>query len=299
MSPRPDSFRRDGQPAEPRSVLIFGCGYLGLRAAAAWRKAGCRVSAFTRGRTQELTALGIEPLLADILEPASLHEIPTVDTVLYAVGMDRSTGRTLREIYIDGLQNVLEQLTLQSIAPKRFLYISSTSVYGQTHGNAVSETDTTVPLDASGHTILDAERLLHSYLPTAIILRFAGIYGPGRLLRRQQLLAGAPLVGDAEKWLNLIHVEDGARAILAAESRAVPGQVYNIADDTPVRRRDFYTCLAYLLQAPEARFEPYPDGTTIPLEANRRIQNVKARSELGFTPQYPSYELGLSASVDE
>lgn len=80
--------------------------------------------------------------------------------------------------------------------------------------------------------MLDAERLLKR----AIILRFAGIYGPGRLLRKQALMNGEPLVGDCEKWLNLIHRDDGADAILAAEAKAEPGSVFNIADGSPVSR---------------------------------------------------------------
>ncbi|MCZ2341218.1 MAG: SDR family oxidoreductase [Bacteroidales bacterium] len=299
MSSRTDSDRRPGMPAEPHSVLIIGCGYLGLRAARAWRLAGCRVLATTRGRVQELNTLGVVPIRTDILDPRNFATLPQVDTILFAVGIDRSTGHSLRDVYVDGLQNVLEHLNQQGTMPRRFLYVSSTSVYGQTHGGDVYETDVTSPLESSGFVILEAERLLRSYDRHSIILRFAGIYGPGRLLRQRQILAGAPLIGDAEKWLNLIHVEDGARAILAAESRAQPGAVYNITDDSPVRRRDFYTCLAEQLHAPPAQFEPYPDGTTVPLEANRRIRGTKARTELGFVPVFADYTAGIAASVEE
>lgn len=299
MSSRTDSDRWPGMPAEPHTVLIVGCGYLGLRAARAWRLAGCRVLATTRGRVQELNTLGVEPIRTNILDPRNFATLPQVDTILFAVGIDRSTGHSLRDVYVDGLQNVLEHLNQQGTMPRRFLYVSSTSVYGQTHGGDVLETDATNPLESSGFVILEAERLLHSYLPTAIILRFAGIYGPGRLLRLQQIRAGAPLIGDADKWLNLIHVEDGARALLAAETRASLGAVYNITDDAPVRRRDFYTCLAGLLHAPPAQFQPYPADATVPLEANRRIRSTKARAELGFVPVYTDYEAGLAASVEE
>ena len=107
---------------------------------------------------------------------------------------------------------------------------------------------------------------------------------------------GEPLVGDADKWLNLIHVEDGARAVLAAEERGRPGETYLVADDTPVRRREFYAHLARLLGAPEARFEPHPPGAVVPPEANRRVSNRKLRA-LGWAPRYPSYAEGLAASV--
>jgi nucleoside-diphosphate-sugar epimerase len=271
---------------DPRPVLIIGCGYLGRRVVAPWRAAGRRVAALTRGRADELAALGVEPLIGDVLDPKSLQQLPEAATVLYAVGRDRAAGFSMREVYISGLGNVLNALP----PPGRFLYISSTGVYGQTDGAVVDETSPAEPRDEAGRVALDAERLLRERLPAAVVLRFAGIYGPGRLLRRQAILNGEPLIGDAEKWLNLIHVEDGARAILAASERGRPGETYLIADDTPVRRRDFYTHLARELGAPPARFEP---GTSA-VEANRRVSNRKAREELSFTPRYPSYVEGLT-----
>src|SRR5207249_7531694 len=129
--------------------------------------------------------------------------------------------------------------------------------------------------------VLAAEELLRARLPEAIVLRFSGIYGPGRLLRRQTIERGEPIVGDADKWLNLIHVEDGARAVLAAEEFGQPGQIVNISDDLPVRRRDFYTELARMLGAPSPRFVPVPPGQPTPphAKANRRIRNRRMKEQ--------------------
>ena len=129
-----------------------------------------------------------------------------------AFGLDRSSGQTMRAVYVEGLANVLAALP----APARFVHVSSTSVYGQTDGEEVDEQSATEPEEESGKIVLEAERVLRRAAPEAIILRFAGIYGPGRLLRRQAIEAGEPIVGNADKWLNLIQVEDGAEAVLAA-----------------------------------------------------------------------------------
>jgi len=199
--------------------LVVGCGYLGRRVADLWTAAGRRVVALTRTRADSLREAGIEPLLGDVTDPASLNNLPAASTVLYAVGLDRSSGKSMAEVYVQGLKNVLDNLP----PCDRFIYISSTSVYGQTDGSVVDESSPTEPLEDSGRIVLEAERVLRAKLPTAIILRFAGIYGPDRLLRKQALLKGEPLIGDAEKWLNLIEVRDGATAVLAAEERAPPG----------------------------------------------------------------------------
>lgn len=276
-------------PADPRPCLVIGCGYLGRVVADRWLKDGRRVTALTRGRADELKAAGIEPVVGDVLRPESLAALPTAATVLYAVGLDRAAGRPMREVYVEGLRNVLTALP----RPGRFLYVSSTGVYGQTDGSEVDEASPTEPVEESGRVVLAAERLLRERLPAAAVLRFAGIYGPGRVLRRKQLLAGEPLVGDADKWLNLVHVADGASAVLAAEQRASAGDTLIVSDGTPATRREVYTETARLLGV-EARFEPGPAGA----EPNRRLSNRRLRA-LGWSPRYPSYVEGLAASLGE
>ena len=271
-------------------ALIVGCGYLGARVAGAWLAAGRRVAALSRNRGPQLAQLGIDPVIGDVLDPESLKQLPGASTVLYAVGFDRSSGRSMREIYVEGLANAVR--AIRCAGP--FVFISSTGVYGQTDGEWVTEESPTEPLEASGKVVLEAERTLRELRPDAIILRFAGIYGPDRMLRRQALMNGEPLVGDAEKWLNLIHVDDGVTAALAAEAKGLAGETYLIADDEPVRRRDFYTRSAELLGAPPAAFQV---PTTSIAETNRRVSNGKAKRELGFVPQYPSYRGGLPASI--
>jgi nucleoside-diphosphate-sugar epimerase len=277
--------------------FVIGCGYLGERVARRWRAQGERVWAVTRSAAgaQRLERLGIEPVIADVLVPDTLTALPAAETVLYAVGYDRTSGKTMRDVYIEGLHNVLSRLP----AAKRLLYVSSTGVYAQAHGEEVDETAVTEPRDESGQVVLEAERLLQRLRPEAVRLRFAGIYGPGRLLRRREaLLAGEPFAGDPQQWLNLIHVEDGATAILAAEARAAAGEVYNISDGVPVTRRDFYEHLAALLGAPPPRFDSSP-GVVAPRHdgVDRRIVNRKMRVELGVGLQFPSYREGLAASV--
>src|SRR5437588_8619457 len=94
----------------PAPILVLGCGYLGLRVAEAGRAAGRRVYALTRraDRADDLRRRGLEPLVGDVTDPASLAGWPADADVLYAVGWDRSSGRTMREVYLGGLANVLE-----------------------------------------------------------------------------------------------------------------------------------------------------------------------------------------------
>jgi nucleoside-diphosphate-sugar epimerase len=276
--------------------LVIGCGYLGRRVAELWRRQGRHVVATTRRAdgARDLEQLGVEPVVCDVLDAPSLRRLPAADVVCYAVALDRTSGATMRSLYVEGLAHVLQQMP----PPGRFLYISSSSVYGQTDGGWVDETSATEPEEESGRVVLAAEQVLRRRLPGAVMLRFSGIYGPGRLLRRKALEAGEPIVGDADKWLNLIHAADGAAAVLAAAEQARPGEVYNICDDEPVRRREFYLEEARVLGAPPPRFElPPADAPAPPHEkANRRIRNRRMKEELGVRLAYPDYRRGLAAS---
>jgi nucleoside-diphosphate-sugar epimerase len=163
----------------------------------------------------------------------------------------------------------------------------------------IDEEAPTDPLEESGKIVLEAEQRLKERLPGAIILRFSGIYGPGRLLRSRTLEKNEPIVGDPDKWLNLIHVDDGARAVLAAEAFATPGRVCNVADYLPVRRRDFYDALARFLDVSRPQFVLPNPGLLLPSHerANRRIDNRRLHNELKVNLQYPNYEVGLPASI--
>ncbi len=277
------------------TALIIGPGYLGRRVGENWLREGYTVYALTRSNGAELQGLGFEPIVGDVLEPATLVQFPPVDRLLYAVGLDRKSGRSMREVYVNGAANVFNAVRVNG----PIVYISSTSVYGQTAGEWVAESSATIPTDGSGQVVLDAEETILAIRPETIRLRFAGIYGPNRILRKEALLKGSPLVGDADKWLNLIHVEDGANAVSQAANLATPGSVYNIADTQPVRRREFYTYSAECLGAPAATFEPGPMEQSFSIDANRRIDSSKARAELDWTLKYPSFREGLPAAIRE
>jgi nucleoside-diphosphate-sugar epimerase len=269
------------------SHLIFGCGYLGRIVTRHWLDAGKHVAALSRSRSDSLIPTDVKPILGDVTDPATLH-LPFADTILYAIGLDRSSGKSMREVYVNGLRNVLDVLP----TPKRFIYVSSTSVYGQRDGGWVDESSPTEPAEENGRIVLECEQLLRERLPSAIILRFAGIYGPGRVLRRTTAIEkGEPIATDPDGWLNLIHVEDGAKAVLAAEVHGESGATYNVADGCPVLRKEFYGEIATILGEPAPRFSFQAQRT------NRRISNRRMREELGVELQYPDFRTGLRQAI--
>jgi len=287
--------------------LIFGCGYLGRRVADQWAGAGEEVWVVTRDqrRAELLARDGFHPLVADVTRSSSLKNLPSVDTVLYAVGYDRRAGASQHEVYVDGLTNVLDRLAGDKL--KRFLYISSTGVYGQRDGSWVDEDSICHPTREGGRVCLAAEERLaaHSIGPRRIVLRLAGIYGPNRIPQLETILSGLLPPGSDETHLNLIHVDDAVRTILAAENHATPPARYVVSDGKPVSRGDFYRYVAQL--AWPAQLGPNRQQSGSSRSANqerssgsdKRLDNRRMIQELGVRVEYCSFREGLSAIAAE
>src|SRR5262249_7250102 len=153
--------------------------------------------------------------------------------------------------------------------------------------------------EEAGRVVREAELLLRRRLPEAIVLRFAGIYGPGRLLRQKANAKGEPITADAERWLSLIQVDDGAAAVQAAAEGRRPGLICNICEFRPERRCACYSRRAKRLAGRSARFLERPPGEPLPPHerAHRRIVNRRMHEVLRVHLRYPGFEEGLPAAV--
>jgi nucleoside-diphosphate-sugar epimerase len=229
---------------------------------------------------------------------APITQLGAIDTVLFAVGFDQSSGQTIREVYVDGIGRVLMALPA---AVNRFVYISSTGVYGQASGEVVDERSPCRPLREGGKACLAAEqRLQQSNLADrTLILRLAGLYGPDRIPRAAELRAGSAIAAPAEGYLNLIHVDDAARIVLLAEERATPPRTYCVSDGQPVVRADYYAELARLVDAPPPNFSDPPSDSPAAQRAasDKQVSNARLRAELQPHLLYPSYREGLRAII--
>jgi nucleoside-diphosphate-sugar epimerase len=280
--------------------LIFGCGYLGRRVAEQWRAAGDTVFAVSRSesRAAGLAAAGIVPIVGNLLGEAQIPVPQGVRTVLFALGYDRTSMSSIHDVYVRGLAQAIRSLP-ESV--DRFIYISSTGVYGHVGGDEVDEHSPCNPTREGGKACLAAEQLLQGsrFASSAIILRLAGLYGPGRIPRSADLLAGRPIDAPARGWLNLIHVDDAARIVLLAEEHALPPRTYVVSDGHPVQRADYYGELARLLHAPAPAFVAPPADSPAAKRAtsDKRINPRTLFNDLQPKLLYPDYRAGLAAIV--
>lgn len=287
----------------PESALIAGCGYVGGRVAAKWRALGMQVFAITRSelKAEELKTAGITPMLLDLAQPTPIPQLPDVDVVLWSVGFERSSGASRQAIWIDGLQRLLNALPPRG-EPRRILYTSSTSVYGEGHGQDVDENTLPDPTSEGGLACLAAERLLQKFAAEngafVSILRLAGIYGPDRLLRRiTDLRSNAPLTSPPDEWLNLIHVDDAVTAIDFISRLASAPPLINVAASQSVTRRQYYTTLAKFAYAPPPTFAA-ASTTSQPSRrgGNRRVVST-VRKLLQIPFRYDSIADGLRVAL--
>jgi nucleoside-diphosphate-sugar epimerase len=277
--------------------LIAGCGYLGSRVARLWQARGDVVHVLTRSaaRARHFQQQGWHPWVGDLAGPAALPRLPSVDTVLWSVGFDPVGPQTAEEVKLQGLQRFFGALPNDV---GRFIYISSTGVYGETDGSEVTELTECRPRRPGGHTSLAAEQLLlqSPFASRSVILRLAGLYGPHRLPRLKQLQAGQPLEASPTDLLNLIHVDDAAQVVeRAAEHTLELPRIFLVADGQPVLRADFYQEVARVWKTPPPVFHSAADP---PRGSHRRggckrVCNARMRSELNITLRYPSFRHAL------
>ena len=289
------------------SKLIFGCGYLGERVARRWRAMGDDVVVVTRSRerAEELEKLGDRSAIADVTRPATLTDLPAAETVLFAVGFDRSAGQSIEAVYAGGVRNVLAALPSEV---GQFIYISTTGVYGNAAGAWIDEDTPPDPQRDGGRASLAAEQALAEsrFASRGIVLRLAGIYGPGRIPFIDLLRAGEPIPAPSRGHLNLIHVDDAAAVVVAAaelnRKRSADRSpiVYCVSDGQPVRRGDYYREVARLIGAPEPTFTvPDPESPRAARAANdRRVNNQRMLAELRVQLEYPDYRAGLKAILN-
>ena len=266
--------------------LVVGCGYLGGRVARLWRQAGDDVYATTRGaRVNELSRAGLQPIRLDVTHETAMDALPTVDTVVFAVGR---SGTTMFDIHVKGLRSVLDALPAST---GRVIYVSSTGVYAQSAGEWVDEESECEPTREGGRACLAGERLLlaHAHGVNAIVLRMAGLYGSGRVPHASAVAAGGPIAGSPSAYLNLVHVDDASRAVAAAaDLESIAGRTYSVSDGHPPTRGEYVDLVARRLGVASPGFE---GG----IDLGKRVRNTRAVDELGLQLHYLTCHEGLAA----
>ena len=222
------------------SILIIGCGDIGLRVAKQLSRSH-RVFALTsqQDRFQELRAVGAIPILGNLDHPESLWRLSGLaQTVIHLAPPQNGGNRDCRT------RNLLRILAQGSNAVRRLIYISTTGVYGDHRGGKVTEATPVNPQSERAQRRVDAERILRLWAPAhgvaLTILRVPGIYAADRLpIERLQAKTPA-LLPEEDAYSNHIHSDDLARLVCAAVYHGKPQRIINACDGGETKMGDYF-----------------------------------------------------------
>lgn len=285
-------------------LLIVGCGDIGLRVAALLR-GRWRMLALSSSpeRVAALRAAGLTPLPGNLDEPATLARLAGLaDAVLHLAPPPPHGTRDARTAAL------LQALARQGRV-RRFVYASTSGVYGDCGGARIDETRLPRPATDRARRRLDAERRLRWYGRAfgvrVSVLRIPGIYASDRAggHPRVRLARGTPvLISDDDAYSNHIHADDLARACVLALHRGAAQRVLHVSDDTEMKMGDYFDLAADLCRLPRppriARADAAAQLTPLQLtfmDESRRLINARLKDELRLRLRYPTVREGLQA----
>lgn len=291
-----------------RRLMIFGCGYVGTELARQAMALGWEIKALTRNPQQagKLEALGARVIVAD-LHSSNWHSQAAgpFDYAVNCVSAGSAGLEGYRMSYCEGMQSILAWADRQPQPLTALAYTSSTSVYA-VDADWVDESAPLVQLSPTGEILRAAEVLLEEWPQgqsvRTIILRLAGIYGPARHRLLDQVRLGArELSGRGDSFLNLIHRDDAAGALLAVLQAPTARGVFNCCDGQPATRAEITAWLAGRLGLPEPVWSgPSSENRLFRGEGpNRRISSHKLQQATDWRPCYRDFRAGYAAILGE
>ncbi len=268
-----------------KRLLIAGCGDVARRAMPAL---GLRFEIRVLSRLNG----------TDLDSPASLAALEPADAVLHCVPPPPAGTADTRTA------NLLATLESRRILPTRFVYISTSGVYGDCGGALVDESRAANPQSARAKRRADAEERLalwcNSRGVALLVLRAPGIYAADRL-PLERLRAGTPVLRDADDvYTSHIHAEDLAGCCLRALEEDAPAGTYNASDDTRLKMGEWFDLVADHAGLPhppriargEAQRQIAPDLLSF-MSESRRLDNARLKRVLGVRLRYPTVRHGL------
>lgn len=273
-------------------LLIIGCGDLGRRLARELRESSYRITGVRRHPPLNHRD-GLEYHPCDVADAAALETVisENYDVIVITMTPAERSDAGYRRAYVDTCRNLLQTLSGQGRTPRLIIFVSSSGVYGQDDGSWVDEASPTRPASFSGQRLLDAEQLVRASGRAHCIVRFSGIYGPGRNRLIEQVREGRATLTDA--FTNRIHADDCAAVLAHLIELHRQGQslapVYLASDCAPVPMAEVVQWLASQFGGVNVRH--CATSAAPPERVNKRCNN-QLLLDSGFEFRYPDYRSG-------
>ena len=271
-------------------ILIAGCGDIG--SALGTRLLADGHDVWGLRRSAAALPAGMTALRMDLTIPAALDSLPDgIDAVFYIVTPDAYEDAAYASAFVRGTENLIRALTLGGTRPGRLIFVSSTSVYGQSHGECVDETSPADPRSFAGKRLLQGEEIVVDGPTPGIVVRFGGIYGrgEGRLVKRVR--DGSPCQEAPPLYTNRIHRDDCVSVLHHLLDLDDPHQIYLGVDSEPASQ-----CAVMEWISAELGLPPPPRTATVDNsgKGGKRCRNARLLAT-GYRFLYPSYRDGYGA----
>jgi len=264
-------------------LLIAGCGYVGSELARRAVDAGHEV--FGLRRSEAPLPDGVHRIRADLADPASVPSLPVVDWLVVALGADARSTEAYEAAYLHAPAVLRAALPRP---PARELVLSSTGVFGRDDGSDVFAHTRPEPTTGTGAVLLRAED--EAIARGAVVLRLAGIYGPGRVRLLRRVADGSAWSGPSlDRWANLVHRDDAAALSLHLVGHPAPPAVVHGVDDEPIVRRALLAELQRLIAGRPLERASAPDATL-----GKRVRN-DALYATDYALIQPSWRAGYAS----
>lgn len=262
------------------SHLIIGCGYLGKRLLALLSDQPCWFT--NRSQTSDPHSL-----LVDINDEGTWTNLDALseEQALIVYCMVPPSQIDL-ELFPSFLNRVNALNTKQSIL------VSSTVVYGNTDRIVDADSDVELDSDRAKRQYQIEQTWLESNEDTCVV-QLAGLYGPDRIIGRNTILQGETIKGDPDGWLNLIHIDDAATLIKTVGEMKEPEVIELGCDGSPIKRKDYYSFVAEILDKPLPDFNVDDQARGI----GRRCDNKLTIERTGWHPEFKDFKEGLLKSL--
>ncbi|NBO19729.1 MAG: NAD-dependent epimerase/dehydratase family protein [Proteobacteria bacterium] len=281
------------------SYLLIGAGFTVSRVAALLPKGSCVVTARSPSSCGELKSRFPLVERLDLNDPRTLQELltrfPSIHTMLDgAPPLEREPEELTKLAKIVGS-------ICANAGVKRFVYISTTGVYGVKDGSWVDQGSPTQPIYRRGKARLAVENGYRQVFGANLsVVRAPAIYGPGRGIGHSLKEKRYRLVDGGTHWTNRIHADDLAAALVQLLTMQQPPQVVCLSDGSPAQAcdvADFYCKHFNLPQPGSISFEEALAAGLETMLSNQRINAAASWAALSLAPRYKSYKEGAASEM--
>lgn len=274
------------------NILIAGCGYVGCALAERLSAVGHEVWGLRRDPA-ELPAC-VKAIGADLTRRDGLAAtLPdTVDTVFFLAAADRTSEEAYRAIYVDGLANLIAAIDSLGLSPQRMFVTTSTAVYGQHQGEWIDEASPTRPARFTGKRLLESEAVAAQAPFASTVVRFGGIYGPGRTRIIERVSSGAARLYRERHYTNRIHRDDCAAVLHHLMDLDEPKDLYLGVDCDPADLSDVVAWIADKI----GTARPEQVETPREIAGSKRCRNARLLAS-GYRFRYPSFREGYQSII--